>query len=188
MPPLKSPISSSRKKLSADWTLRRAGEGDGPACALVAAATFLEAFAGILDGADILAHLARHSSTAAFDGWMADPASTVTIAEAACGSAPIGYAVLTTPDLPVDVQPGDIELKRIYTLAPWHGRGLGPALMAQAFIDARAQACGRMLLGVYGRNKRAQRFYEKQGFAVIGTRRFLVGSTWHDDLVFARTL
>ncbi|MBS0284898.1 MAG: GNAT family N-acetyltransferase, partial [Proteobacteria bacterium] len=46
----------------------------------------------------------------------------------------------------------------------------------------------RILLGVYGDNQRAQRFYRKQGFVVAGARRFLVGSTWHDDLIFARAL
>jgi ribosomal protein S18 acetylase RimI-like enzyme len=43
-----------------------------------------------------------------------------------------------------------------------------------------------MLLGVYGGNARAQRFYVKQGFQVVGTRRFRVGATLHDDLIFAR--
>jgi RimJ/RimL family protein N-acetyltransferase len=45
-----------------------------------------------------------------------------------------------------------------------------------------------MLLGVYGGNHRAHRFYERSGFHVIGTRRLLVGATMHDDLVFARAL
>ena len=90
--------------------------------------------------------------------------------------------------LPVEPRDGDIELKRIYTLAPLHGGGLGAALMARAVDDARAAGRRRMLLGVYGGNARAQRFYGKQGFAIVGERRFLVGATWHDDLIFARDL
>ena len=48
------------------WRLRRAGAADTDALALVACATFLEEFAGVLDGADIVAHTARNSSAAAF--------------------------------------------------------------------------------------------------------------------------
>lgn len=171
-----------------EWRLRRAEQADAGALALVAGATFLEAFAGVLDGADIVAHCAANSSAAKFAGWLADPASAVAIGEAEQGGAPLGYTVLTTPDLPVAPQEGDIELKRIYALSTTHGGGLGPALMARAIEDARALGRRRMLLGVYGGNARAQRFYAKQGFQVIGSRKFLVGATWHDDLVFARAV
>ena len=169
-----------------EWRRRRADQADAGALALVAGATFLEAFAGVLDGADIVAHCAANSSAAKFAAWIADSASVVALGEATAGGAPLGYTVLTTPDLPVAPQDGDIELKRIYALTQTHGGGLGPALMTRAVEDARALGRGRVLLGVYGGNARAQRFYAKQGFEVIGTRKFLVGATWHDDLVFAR--
>ncbi|KQN93512.1 acetyltransferase [Sphingomonas sp. Leaf231] len=169
------------------WRLRRAGSADAAALSLVAGATFLEAFAGILYGADIVAHVARNNSPAAFDRYLAEGA-IATLAEAGEGSAPLGYTLLTAPDLPVAPQTGDVELKRIYALFPTYGTGLGPELMARAIVDARAAGHRRMLLGVYGRNRRAQRFYEKQGFSVAGTRRFLVGTTRHDDLIYARSL
>lgn len=167
------------------WRLRRAEPADAAACALVAGATFLEAFAGVLDGADIVAHVARNSSVEAFARTIVDRNSIVTLAEAE-GGAPVGYSTLTTPDLPVAPLDGDVELKRIYALAPTHGSGLGAALMDRAVEDARIAGKRRILLGVYGGNARAQRFYAKHGFSVIGTRRFLVGATWHDDLIFAR--
>ncbi|WP_028965946.1 GNAT family N-acetyltransferase [Sphingomonas phyllosphaerae] len=170
-----------------DWRLYHAGPADAAALSLVAGATFLEAFAGILDGPDIVAHVTRNSSVAAFEAYLAEGA-IATLAEAEAGGAPIGYSLLTTPDLPVGPEAGDVELKRIYALFPTHGTGLGPALMTRAIEDARARGCRRLLLGVYGRNKRAQRFYEKQGFTVAGTRRFRVGATWHDDLIYARAI
>ncbi len=169
------------------WRLRRAGAEDTDALALVAGATFLEAFAGVLDGADIVAHVGRNSSAAAFARYLAE-GGIATLAEATPGMAPIGYTMLTAPDLPVAPQPGDIELKRIYALAPYHGAGLGAALIARALDDAREAGSGRMLLGVYGGNRRAHRFYEKHRFAVVGERRFLVGTTWHDDRVYGRAV
>ena len=170
-----------------DWRLRRAGVADAAALSLVAGATFLEAFAGVLDGDDIVRHVARNNSAAAFERYRADGA-IATIAEALAGGAPLGYTLLTTPDLPVAADDGDVELKRIYALCPTHGAGLGPALMERALLDARNAGRRRVLLGVYGGNRRAHRFYEKHGFATVGTRRFLVGATWHDDLIYARAL
>ncbi|TPG42942.1 GNAT family N-acetyltransferase [Sphingomonas koreensis] len=168
--------------------LRRAVAEDAAALALVGAATFLDAFAGILSGADIVTHCAANNAAAGFDAWIADPASVVAIAEAGEGRAPIGYSVLTAPDLPVDTGSADIELKRIYTLSRMHGSGLGAELMDRALADAAALGKNRVLLGVYGANARARAFYERQGFALAGTRRFLVGETWHDDVVYARRI
>ena len=153
----------------------------------MAGATFLEAFAGVLDGADILAHVSRNSSAEAFRDYLAAGA-IATFGEAAEGGAPLGYTLLTAPDLPIAAQDGDIELKRIYTLAPTWGGGLGAALMTRAIADACAAGHQRMLLGVYGGNTRAHRFYEKHGFVQVGTRRFRVGATWHDDRVYALPL
>ena len=167
--------------------MRRAVAEDAAALALVASATFLDAFAGILDGGDIVAHCAANNTPDKFADWLHDPASVVTLAETAQG-APVGYSVLTAPSLPVETGHGDIELKRIYLLSRLHGSGLGAELMVRALTDAGALGKSRMLLGVYGGNARARAFYERQGFAVIGARRFLVGETWHDDAVYARAL
>ncbi|MCP3733610.1 GNAT family N-acetyltransferase [Sphingomonas sp. RP10(2022)] len=171
-----------------DWRLRRASQRDAPAVALVAGASFLATFAGILDGADIVAHVAKNSSVDRFAHWADDPASIVTIAEHAEGGAPIGYTLLTTPDLPIETGEGDTELRRIYTLPLAQGIGLGQALMTQAIADARTMGKTRLLLGVYAGNTRARGFYERQGFTIAGKRQYLVGSTLCDDLIYARNL
>jgi len=176
--------------LSADLkpVLRRAVAEDAAALALVAGATLLDTFAGILSGRDLVAHCAANNTAAKFATWVNDPASVVILAEAANGAAPVGYSVLTTPDLPVETVPNDIELRRIYTLSRLHGSGLGQALMVRALEDARVLAKRRVLLGVYGGNLRARAFYERQGFTPVGTRQFLVGETLHDDMVYARVI
>jgi len=170
------------------WTLRRASVEDAGAASLVAGAGFLETFAGVLTGPDIVAHVAAKSAPAVFAAWIADPLSAVTLAEHPDGGAPVGYTVLTAPDLPVAMQPGDVELRRIYALSITRGTGLGAALMTRATADARASGHARLLLGVKATNNRARAFYERQGFALAGERRFLVGETWHDDVVYARAV
>lgn len=170
------------------WRLRRASPADAPAVALVAQASFLQTFAGVLAGPDILAHLSAKSSVARFAAWADDPACVLTLAEHPAGRAPVGYTLLTPPDEVGETRDGDIELRRIYTLSGAQGTGLGAMLMAQAFADARARGARRMLLGVFAGNGRARAFYKRQGFVVVAERTFTVGTTPCDDRVYARDL
>ena len=170
------------------WRMRRAGVGDAPALSLVASATFLDTYATVLTGADIVAHCTTKNSIATFDAWLDDPATIVRIAEQEPGHAPIGYTVLTAPDFPIEPGPADIELRRIYLMKQAQGTGLGAALMARALEDATAAGRTRVLLGVWDQNTRARAFYERHGFEVIGTRQFTVGTTLHDDPVYARAV
>ena len=110
------------------------------------------------------------------------------LAEAEPGNAPVGYIVCCEPDLPVDLTPADYELRRIYLLHRFQGLGIGRALMEAAFTASREQGRDRLLLGVYGKNHDAIRFYERSGFEQIGERFFTVGATTHHDAVMARRL
>jgi len=166
------------------WTIREAGADDAAALALIGAATFLETFAGILDGAAIIGHCAAQHSETAYRSALASGARAW-LAEACPGGAPVGFALVGAPGLAA-AQDGDIELKRIYALSRFHGTGLGAALMARAVEAAAGHR--RLLLGVYARNHRALAFYRKQGFADIGTRQFDVGGKLYDDLVLARSV
>ncbi|PTW44344.1 acetyltransferase (GNAT) family protein [Sphingomonas faeni] len=170
------------------WRLRRAESGDAPALSLVASATFLDTYATVLTGADIVAHCTMKNSIATFETWLSDPATIVTLAEYEPGHAPIGYTVLTAPDFPIEPGPADIELRRIYLLKQVQGTGLGAALMTRALEDAAAAGRTRVLLGVWDQNTRARAFYERQGYKVIGTRQFMVGTTLHDDPVYSRAV
>lgn len=172
-----------------EWRVRQAGQADAALLSLIADAAFLDTYASVLAGADLLAHCLRNNTVAVFAAWLADPAVVATVAEIEPGHAPVGYAVLTPPDLPEGVvEPGDVELRRIYTLRQTHGSGVGAALMAQAKADAAARGAKRLLLGVWEHNARARAFYERQGFRVVGTRDFQVGSEVHTDPVYARAL
>jgi ribosomal protein S18 acetylase RimI-like enzyme len=169
------------------FTLRRVAEADLDALALVGAATFLDAFAGVLDGQAILAHCAREHSVGRYRDYLAAGA-TAWLAEATPGGAPIGYALLGAVQLPGANTEHDIELKRIYALSRYHGSGLGADLLGRAVDEARQCGRKRLLLGVYSRNARALAFYAKHGFSRVGTRTFQVGEQTYDDFVMAKPL
>jgi ribosomal protein S18 acetylase RimI-like enzyme len=172
----------------AKYGLRRCVPGDEPMLSLVGGASFLEAFADVLDGSDILAHFNKNHSVETYAKYMAMPTGRVTIAEAAPGNAAVGYIVCCEPDLPVELTPGDYELRRIYLLHRFQGLGIGKALMDAAIEYTRELGRTRLMLGVYGKNYHAIRFYEKAGFTQIGERYFTVGATTHHDAVMARPI
>lgn len=170
-------------------SIRPATVGDDAALALVAQATFLETFAGVLEGRDVVAHCQREHTQARYAAWLARPDAALWLAEVEPGAAPVGYALNGPPDLPVpDPQPGDRELKRIYILGRFQGAGLGRALLAAAREGAHASGGTRLLLGVYAGNTRALAFYERQGFQPVASRQFRVGNRTYDDRVLALEL
>ena len=105
------------------------------------------------------------------------------------GAAPIGFALLTRPDLPGALEDGsDLELKRIYLLSKFHGSGIGANLMEKAISASRETGARRLLLGVYAGNCRARTFYKKLGFLPVASRKFSVGSRAYDDIILALNL
>lgn len=169
--------------------IRAAARGDEEALSAVGKASFLEAFAGILDGGDIIAHCERQHAPTVYRDWLADAGMRIWLAEAMPGRAPIGYLVLAPAKLPVaEPRADDLEIKRIYLLHRFHGQRVGKRLMDAAVDHARARGAGRVLLGVYAGNVDALAFYRRCGFAQIGQRTFRVGDTDYDDVILALEL
>jgi ribosomal protein S18 acetylase RimI-like enzyme len=169
--------------------VRPCGPGDEHALALVGQATFLETFAGVLSGSDILLHCEKQHAPAVYRAWLLDPVARVWLAEAEPGKGPVGYLVVAPASLPLpDPRHDDVEVKRIYLLQQVQGTGLGRRLMKEAVDHAVQGGSRRLLLGVYGRNERAIAFYERFGFTRVGTRRFRVGNSDYDDLIFGLDL
>jgi diamine N-acetyltransferase len=164
--------------------VRLCGPGDEHALALIGQATFLEAFAGVLSGDDILLHCATQHTPEIYKEWLSNPRARTWVAEIAPGNAPAGYLVVAPASLPLrDLRDDDVEVKRIYLLHRVQGSGLGGRLMKEAVAFAAQAGSRRLLLGVYEKNDRAIAFYERFGFKRIGTRRFQVGHHEYDDLI-----
>jgi ribosomal protein S18 acetylase RimI-like enzyme len=81
-----------------------------------------------------------------------------------------------------------MELKRLYVIRSWHGKGVAQALMHAAFDVARARGAKTLWLGVWERNERAVAFYGKHGFTRVGEHTFVLGSDPQTDWLLARPL
>jgi ribosomal protein S18 acetylase RimI-like enzyme len=169
-------------------TIRPCTPADADRLSIVAAATFIETYAGIVDGDDLIAHCHTTHAPAAYAALLADPARRLFLATLDPGEAPVGFLLMGPPDLPVETGPGDMELTRIYALHRFHGQGLGRRLMQTAMDTARAAGARRLLLAVYSKNERANAFYARCGFRQVGTRQFHVGVNDYLDWVLALDL
>lgn len=168
--------------------IRAASGADAEALSVVGSATFLDAFAGVLDGAAIVSHCMRAHAAAAYRAHLA-AGGRAWLCETRVGASPVGYALGGVPELACARADGtDFELKRIYLLSRFRGGGRGAALLASVEQAARERRAGRLLLGVHRENERALRFYSRHGFAAVDTRRFAVGNATYDDLVLAKAL
>lgn len=169
--------------------IRLCGPEDAQVLALVGAATFLDAYSGVMPGKSIVEHCRVNHSAEAYAAYFKKAETRIWLAETVAQEGPVGYAMLTSPDLPVkDLTGDDAELKRIYVLTRFHGTGVGKRLMMQALDGARAMRKRRVLLGMHPENKRALAFYERTGFRVIGKRPFQMGFNVYEDLVLACVL
>ncbi len=155
---------------------------------LIGSATFLDTYAEIVRGSDLVAHCVRTHGVAVYEAWLADPGCAVWLAETSTG-APVGYCVMIPATLTHErSRPGDLEVLRIYVLSRFYGAGVGHRLMMAAVDEARVRGAGHLVLGMLKTNERALAFYVRQGFAVVGTRHFQVGEMIMDDFVLALAL
>ncbi len=76
-----------------------------------------------------------------------------------------------------------VELNRLYSHQRFLGQGVGQSLMEACFDRAKEDGRDVMWLGVWEYNPRAQRFYEKNGFRVVGSHTFLLGEDPQTDLL-----
>lgn len=164
-----------------------ADSADIAALAELAAATFPLACPPGVDPADVRAFIAEVLSPARFVEYAADPARSILLATE--GAEAVGYAMLiagepTDEDVRacVTVEP-PIEISKFYVRPQAHGGAVAPALMREAVEHAAAGGHGGVWLGVNQQNLRAQRFYRRNGFEVVGAKRFRMGADWHEDFV-----
>lgn len=172
--------------------IRTATAADAATLAAIAAATFPLACPPHTSKESIQNFIATHLTERSFDGYLADPARQLLIGE--LDGVPSGYTMLvfgepTDPDVVASLTARPtVELSKCYVLEGAHGTGLAGELIAASVEAGRSRGSAGMWLGVNQENAKANRFYEKHGFARVGTKRFLVGARWEDDFVRERVL
>lgn len=80
------------------------------------------------------------------------------------------------------------EIERIYILRSYFGKGFGQILMNHAMDLATNKNASYIWLGVWGKNDRAIRFYEKNGFTAFSTHLFTLGNDIQTDILMKKSI
>ena len=164
---------------------RDARAADLPAIDRLFRTSFVDTF-GRLYAPDDLAMFLAQFSPEAWAAELADSRFAFRLAER--DGEPVGFAKLGPVKLPVDPAGKGAELHQIYMLGAAHGTGLGAQLMDWVIEKARGSGAVELFLSVFTENHRAQRFYRRYGFEIIGPYYFMVGNQADEDVIMRLAL
>jgi len=100
-----------------------------------------------------------------------------------------GYLKLNESEAQTDVHdPASLELERIYVAGSFQGKGVGRRLMEKAVAEAARRKKTYLWLGVWEKNKKALAFYEKNGFYLMGTHAFVMGTEVQTDYLLRKDM
>jgi diamine N-acetyltransferase len=170
-------------------TIRRALLADAAALSEISKQTFYDTFTGTCTEADMQSFLENYFNLNQVQRELSNEKDFYYLAES--GGSVIGYLRFMEDyeNFPDMKQWKSLELKRIYVLKEFHGKGIAQMLMDYTLQYAKDNSYEVVWLGVWEHNNRAQKFYEKYGFVNSGhTHDFPIGNTPQTDCWFWKFL
>lgn len=102
---------------------------------------------------------------------------------------PIGYLKINSGKAQTELQDEDsLEIERIYVKSSHHGKKVGQLLYDKALQVAVQTQKKYLWLGVWEKNLRAVRFYQKNGFIEFDQHIFRMGNDEQTDLMMKKNL
>lgn len=96
----------------------------------------------------------------------------------------IGYLKINFGQSQTELQDSRaVEIERIYVLQDFHGKNVGQLLYNRSLEIARQKNADYIWLGVWEKNPRAIRFYEKNGFVEFDKHIFKLGNDEQTDIM-----
>ena len=96
----------------------------------------------------------------------------------------IGYLKVNSGQSQTEIKDKNyLEIERIYVLKEYHGKKVGQLLYEKAIKIAKSKNAEYVWLGVWEKNPRAIKFYEKNGFVAFDKHIFKLGNDKQTDLM-----
>lgn len=169
------------------YTIRQANDGDGQALTDFGRTTFFDTFGHLYPKEDADFFVAQRFSIGRTHQDLNEAGRQIHLAFD--GQRLVGFLDCGPLGLPVDAPKREArELYRLYLDASAKGSGLANTLMEMAIDWARGEGAAALYLGVYCDNARAQAFYKKYGFDIVGAYQFKVGNTLDDERIMEMIL
>ena len=164
-------MSNPSAGLETEVTIRKAGLDDLRLIAVLATASFYEAYFEQDDPHDLANYITESFSHERLSEELQSEETTFLLAFRR-GRA-VGYAKLRDGEPHESIENKNaVELQRIYLIERVWGTGIGEVLLDRCLSEARSMGKEVLWLGVWEENKRGLSFYAKHGFTRVGTLTF----------------
>jgi len=148
----------------------------------IAINTFVTTMPADVKESDLIEYIQDRFSKKVLEAALSNPDSRFYIAQ--LNEKAIGYLKINFGNAQTDVKdPKGMEIERIYILNEYFGKNVGKMLLDKALESARRKNLYFIWLGVWEKNPRAIRFYEKNGFVRFGSHSFKFGNDTHTDIL-----
>ena len=171
--------------MTAELEIRTANAGDIAVISAIGHESFRKAYEESSQPDDLVAHLESFFSVAAIRGEMQLPGHTYLLA--LHGGVAAGFVKIRESARPDDIPASRaLELQQLYVLPDQQRFGIGGRLIEAAARDAEEKAADGIWLSVWEEAAWAVSCYRKNGFEVVGTTRFQLGTSVYSDLLMWR--
>lgn len=167
--------------------LKKATTEDLHTVQLIGKETFFETFADSNTEEDMNKYLEDSFNDNRVSAELSNPDSLFYIAWE--DDSPVGYLKVNTGIAQTEQQDEKaLEIERIYVKISHHGKKVGQLLYEKALMVAQQQHNSYLWLGVWEKNPRAIRFYEKNGFTAFDKHIFKMGNDEQVDIMMKKEL
>lgn len=167
--------------------IRYANENESSLLADLGRKTFYDSFIDGNTEQDMALYLSEHFSAELQLSEIKDLNTIFLIAE--INGVAVGYTKLkgqSSGDGVTGTNP--MELQRIYSIKEYIGKGVGAELMKASISVAKEKGFNCIWLGVWEKNERAIKFYERWGFKKVGKYLFTLGNDTQTDFTMELSL
>lgn len=176
-----------KKQVVEQVTVAEAFSKDASTIQVLGKQTFVETFAESNTEEDMNTYLEEYFSDRKIRSELDTSGSFFFIARES--GKPVGYLKLNTGVAQTELKDAHaLEIERIYVLQEFQGKKVGQALYEKAVQAARRINAHYIWLGVWEENRKAIRFYEKNGFVPFGKHIFRLGNDEQTDIMMKKTL
>jgi ribosomal protein S18 acetylase RimI-like enzyme len=165
--------------------IRKAATKDLAAVQRIGRETFFETFAESNTEADMNKYLEESFNEKRMTAELDNPDSSFYMALE--NEHPVGYLKINTGAAQTESQDTNaLEIERIYVKSSHHGKKVGQLLYDKALAVAQERDNSYLWLGVWEKNPRAIRFYEKNGFTAFDRHIFKMGEDEQVDIMMKK--
>lgn len=144
--------------------------------------TFIETYASFNSEENMKNYIVSNFSTEQLKVQLSDGGCEFYFVE--LSSSVIGYIKINFGPSQTDIKDEKaLEIERIYVLKEFQGNGIGKLFYDKALEIAKQKRLDYIWLGVWDKNLKAIKFYEKNGFMKFDEHTFMLGEDKQTDFI-----